>query len=153
MFIETIREKLNNILLESNSVADMFPNDIKSDHSVINELMDAHNDYQNILKLLNDVMSDVKAVLPKISSEGAPIEYDLDMAWAYSVYESLEEAKKELESCSNDLDFILSEIEVGDDIDDNEFLVYEYEIHNFINMVEKAIKETFNTTNKKTVLN
>lgn len=140
---ETVSKKLHTILSKAETVSLMIPSDISSDKSVINDLTDAYSEYNDILRLLDELYLSVNEIIqPHLSIKETDVQYeDPEFTWSNTLLENLKEAKEELESCANDLDFIISEIEVGDDIDGNDFLVYEYEIGNFIKIINKTIKE------------
>lgn len=140
---ETVSKKLHTILTKAETVSLITPTDISSDTSVVNDLTDAYSEYNDILRLIDDLYSDVNEIIqPHLSIKETDVQYeDPEFTWSNTLLENLKEAKEELESCANDLDFIISEIEVGDDIDGNDFLVYEYEIGNFIKIINKTIKE------------
>jgi len=140
---ETVSKKLHTILTKAETVSLIIPTDISSDTSVVNDLTDAYSEYNDILRLIDDLYSDVDDIVqPHLNIQASDEQYeDPEFTWGSTLLENLKEAKQELESCANDLDFIISEIEVGDDIDGNEFLVYEYEIGNFIKIINKTIKE------------
>lgn len=140
---ETVSKKLHTILSKAETVSLMIPSDISSDKSVINDLTDAYSEYNDILRLLDELYLSVNEIIqPHLSIKETDVQYeDPEFTWSNALLENLKEAKEELESCANDLDFIISEIEVGDDIDGNDFLVYEYEIGNFIKIINKTIKE------------
>lgn len=140
---ETVSKKLHTILTKAETVSLITPTDISSNTSVVNDLTDSYSEYNDILRLLDELYSSVNEIIqPHLSIKEADEQYeDPEFTWSNTLLENLKEAKEELESCANDLDFIISEIEVGDGIDGNEFLVYEYEIGNFIKIINKTIKE------------
>lgn len=134
-----ISNKLNVILSKAQHVALVVPSDISADASTVSDLMDAYNEYNEILSLIDSLQSDVDQIIQSgLLNENRKS----DVAWGQSLLDNLSEAKEELESCANDLDFIISDISVGDDIDSNDFLVYEYEIDNFIKIMNKTMKES-----------
>lgn len=139
-----VLKNLHTISAKAEKVSVMLPDEISSEQSVVNDLNDGYSDYQEILRLLNSTQDDIKAILAPHESILASDDqyYDPEYSWASNLLDNINEAKDELESCANDLDYIISILNVGEDIDSSMFLMYEYEIENFIKIINKAVKES-----------
>jgi hypothetical protein len=140
---ETIPKELNTILAKAQSISLVHPSEISTESSVVNDLTDAYDEYNQILTLINNLQLDLNNILkPHLLLQEKDEKYEnIELTKGIWLLDNLKDAQEELENCANDLSFIISEIEVGDDIDSNDFLVYEYEIGNFVKIMNKTIQE------------
>lgn len=140
---DNIEKNLVKVIEKAKHISGLMPSDIQEyDHGLSGELSDAYQDYLSILNIIEGLIESADAILaPHYDIQASDEQYeDPEMWWAIPLKDGLLEAKEELESCANDLDFIISEIDVGDDVDSIDFAIYSYELDTFTKQVEKVLK-------------